>query len=469
MTAADIADSERKEFIPQTAARQRNLDLPSHYSNRSSQRRTFLNSKYIKVFCLFAVFLFGYTRSSGNLKKNLLSEIKYKDEGEEDLSKTEFKFVDSPPSEEEWEIIDDYEDDEDEDVGEKDEEESYVEEIHYEENIPVETVTATSKSDSEKKYAWLMSFPNSGTSYTMKLVRHVSNRTTATNYRKNPLSKDEADEYIPKITAVENGDANNLEPFISNDNTLDLPPSGYLLTKTHCGGRCSTCAPHTYLESQETFLEHCLELQFGVPFFHDDDDDDLSLQKYSAAYSPSQIEKAVHLFRSPFDNAISRFHLHRLHETDEWKETHPKNAEGFQLYCQEMNQLYEGEEREIDVTDNDVNDFPNLSVHSDKVPCHGELHRYIAWHENVLKITRSMLEIPTHVVYYEDYRDDFENAIEGILGFLELPRLVDTTPPFHISDYSDHFTNEQQEEAIAMMKHQASADLWELISSRYGF
>eukprot|EP00957_Ditylum_brightwellii_P051315 3890622-Ditylum_brightwellii.AAC.1 len=51
--------------------------------------------------------------------------------------------------------------------------------------------------------AWLMSFPNSGTSYTIHLIRGITNTTTATNYGLEGDIKDE--ESVPAISNSENG------------------------------------------------------------------------------------------------------------------------------------------------------------------------------------------------------------------------------------------------------------------------
>ena len=77
--------------------------------------------------------------------------------------------------------------------------------------------------------AWLMSFPNSGTSYTSHLVRKVTGRRTASNYRSENRGKD--------------GESNSVfeyspgGPFWSDANSPEYEDasSGYLLTKTHCG------------------------------------------------------------------------------------------------------------------------------------------------------------------------------------------------------------------------------------------
>ena len=71
--------------------------------------------------------------------------------------------------------------------------------------------------------AWLMSFPNSGTSYTSAIVRATTGQRTASNYRQESAI---VDEVLP------NG------PFYSYCPECDENQRGYLLTKTHCGGTC---------------------------------------------------------------------------------------------------------------------------------------------------------------------------------------------------------------------------------------
>lgn len=73
--------------------------------------------------------------------------------------------------------------------------------------------------------AWLMSFPNSGTSYTLHLIRETSNTTTATNYALEGDIKDE--ESVPAIAGSEEG------PFLELIKTIKTNmPEKYILTKT---------------------------------------------------------------------------------------------------------------------------------------------------------------------------------------------------------------------------------------------
>ena len=103
--------------------------------------------------------------------------------------------------------------------------------------------------------AWLMSFPNSGTSFTSKLVRHVTLTSTGSNYGHEVLATDKV---IPMF-----GDDH--PPFWIDPHSLDTwnRPSSLVLTKTHCGGRCEMCGPSDYVENPHSFLTQCLSGRIG--------------------------------------------------------------------------------------------------------------------------------------------------------------------------------------------------------------
>jgi len=75
--------------------------------------------------------------------------------------------------------------------------------------------------------AWLMSFPNSGTSFTIHMTREATNCTTATNYA---LEGEVPD--LPSVQAIEGG-AGQRGPFLEliRDRHTNVPPT--ILTKTH--------------------------------------------------------------------------------------------------------------------------------------------------------------------------------------------------------------------------------------------
>lgn len=288
------------------------------------------------------------------------------------------------------------------------------------------------------KYAWLMSFPNSGTSYTLELTKRLSNSTTATNYRKPVLSKNQVERYM--------NHNNSIVPFLSNEKRK--LPTGYILTKTHCGGRCTMCSPIQYLETKETFLENCAKIKYRLKG---------ETHLNELVYDPSIIARAVHLFRDPFDNVVSRFHLHWKEADSDWQKLYPKNATGFRKWCKESDRLFPNKEKQIDAG----------IVDTMAVPCHAEFHKYIAWHNNVFEVTND-LSLPTLILHYEEYKDDFKATVFKLFEFLDLP-MRGNPVPFHDSDYIDHFTDAERRTTIIMMKNQASNETWNRLFTRYGY
>lgn len=76
------------------------------------------------------------------------------------------------------------------------------------------------------KIAWLMSFPNSGTSFTSKMIRHASEMSTASNYGEE--NRDLHGNSVPVYPNVTHG------PFWIDPHSMDSTerPSNYVLTKT---------------------------------------------------------------------------------------------------------------------------------------------------------------------------------------------------------------------------------------------
>lgn len=85
-------------------------------------------------------------------------------------------------------------------------------------------IVGEDSSDAGLGVAWLMSFPNSGTSYTIHLIRETSNTTTATNYALEGDIKDEAS--VPAIKGSEDG------PYLELIKTIQTNIPKFILTKT---------------------------------------------------------------------------------------------------------------------------------------------------------------------------------------------------------------------------------------------
>lgn len=185
----------------------------------------------------------------------------------------------------------------------------------YTQNEAIEKEVRNKISDSSRPdIAWLMSFPNSGTSYTMRMVTEDSNHTVATNYPNEPEHCGR--EILPLYRT------SKVPLFLLPNMSM---PSKYILTKTHCGGHCLHCEPEIYARlNVDDFLSKCSSSkseEFG----------------YYNNSANLRVKKAVHLIRDPFDNAVSNFH-HLLKQFERKNQTgllqlFPNSREGFRSFC----------------------------------------------------------------------------------------------------------------------------------------
>lgn len=133
--------------------------------------------------------------------------------------------------------------------------------------------------------AWLMSFPNSGTTYTLQLIQQYTNTTTATNYGN---EQGVHGTNTPVHPWMEKG------PFCRHLG-WNLPPR-YILTKTHCGGTAMSPNPADYVETHRSFEIAC---RSGNRVIND--------EKNDVTYSMDIPKRAVHLMRNPFDVSYMHF------------------------------------------------------------------------------------------------------------------------------------------------------------------
>jgi len=170
-----------------------------------------------------------------------------------------------------------------------------------------------------------MSFPNSGTSFTSKMIRHYSMTSTATNYGEEFLHPQtgESMEVIPNSTTPPYWIDSKTHPEYTR-------PTNLILTKTHCGGeyerqgfslyaffnrcssaaspatatgRCEKCGPDQFVETPHSFEKSCRQGRRVIL------ENGQQIRLSPTAYDADLVHKAVHLIRSPFDNVVSRFHL----------------------------------------------------------------------------------------------------------------------------------------------------------------
>ena len=227
---------------------------------------------------------------------------------------------------------------------------------HWDENSPPSTLHDLNPDIGSPRVAWLMSYPNSGTSYTMKLVTRASNKTVATNYGR-------------ECDFNDIGENTPLYPHSPNGPYLLQPskklPEHYIMTKTHCGGKCNECGPGKYLETKESFLDECAS---GSHLSSTDP------TKQLVQYDPKLVQRAIHLIRNPFNNIVSNFHLEQHEKIKKnrtsWLLDYPNNVNGFRKWCTDVDAQYAEEEEMSRLIPTSV-----IALFAD-VPCHKAFYAF---------------------------------------------------------------------------------------------
>lgn len=289
------------------------------------------------------------------------------------------------------------------------------------------------------KIAWLMSFPNSGTSYTLSLVSTVSNMTMASNYGWEHYDNDGI-----SVPVFEKG------PYWLSPHSPNRP-SKTVLTKTHCGGYCHNCHVKKFIETPHSFLMHCAMAQ-GIVWSNKTKD----FQAISHVYDTSEVDRAVHLIRDPLDNMVSRYHL-GIHKVTKQNKTdlierYTYTPEGFKNYCDDQSDVHD--ELTSIYVDQSV-----LKLIKD-IPCHMDLFRYVQWHNLAFIATEDFLKIPTHILHYEDYNRSFHDSMQSLLDFLELPDSGAIEPFESGKSYRDYYTPPQIEALHNATVKLASSITW---------
>ena len=310
------------------------------------------------------------------------------------------------------------------------------------------TTTAVNQTNHKLQIVWLMSFPNSGTSYTSRLVRDVTQTFTASNYA-DETPEGLLGDRLPVYTNETYG------PFwtIPMANVHEYRyPTQYVLTKTHCGIRCSLCSPNEYAETTYSFRRRCLVTKWVEM--------DAKTQRATNVYSTypvTHVGRAVHLIRNPFDNVVSRFHLEHHTHPNRTASDYSPDRHGFLRYCLSIDYKYVPQEiKYMHFQENKL--LQDLWL----VPCHADFMRYVEWH-NLAFITTNDLHIPTYRLHYDWYTTRFEQVTTELLQFLQLPSLA-APPPFVPGKvYDDYYTTKEKLIVKRAFEFMASTTTWEHI------
>lgn len=374
--------------------------------------------------------------------------------------------------------------------------------------------TASKFHDSETfnpQIAWLTSFPNSGTSFTMGLVARATNATFATNYG---IEANFGSKEVPSTPIYPRHKEGPFMPSIETSyHHRRLPYGRYVLTKTHCGGYCFNCAPRTYAYGyQENDVESGGEmLQYQLPppglsFLGDCASGHAVDERgniVDVSYPPERVARVIHLIRNPMHNMIARFHLERKHHSDanttsdlQWLEEHPDNDIGMSKFCQEANDRRRDDETKFfesdffrpsdDETETETTfsrrngdsisptesrfpkDFEAWKKLARRVPCRGDLFRYVQWH-NLLHQSLDYLpyKLPVLTLHYEGFESpSYEATANSILDFLEQKAVPDEKgnikwSEFHSrSDYDSFFSAEQTKDIQEFLQTLSSFRVW---------
>ena len=300
--------------------------------------------------------------------------------------------------------------------------------------------------------AWLLSFPNSGTSFTGALVRSSSSTVTATNYGSANTFKQQSKALFqwspvgPFIT----------DPKSEINGKLEIPKNGtYVLTKTHCSGFCFGCHPKQYVQTQAHFRDGCRTGDFVDEFG----------RKQKAEYDISIVNKAVHLVRDPFDNIVSRYHLKRNQKADNvtWSEEHPNSIFGFRKFCTYVNSKLNRAEEKNPVIGKNSSATNVLVSYRARIPCYSDFVRYFLWHNHAIE-TIDELGVEHMTLYYESYARNYEGTKADLFQFLGLT-IKNGGDDFRGSEryYRDYFTKEEIAAVQELAKDIASKKNWNLL------
>ena len=321
----------------------------------------------------------------------------------------------------------------------------------------------------QPKITYLLTFPMSGTTYTILLVSRTTNTTVATNYAVNAYTDKDKNVPVYPPPAAETGAGATKEvdgdvlgsPFWYTNYRYSIKPTHNVLTLSHCAGHCMhPCTPDKYVQTEALFEEACRTII----------DHDVDGKSFTSVTPKADISKVIHLIRDPFSNIVSRFHAH-LHEEEAkakhelLSNLHPNSPEGFKAWCHEI--------------DNDANlveleqksSFIPLEIKKimaqGGIPCHSEFYKYVSWHNHVEEMAWNE-EYPILEIYYEDYTTKEQEQQQAIkmAEFLEEP-IVDINrvlPEFLVVRYyREYYTKEERMRAERFIKALALKKTWGLL------
>ena len=184
------------------------------------------------------------------------------------------------------------------------------------------------------------------------------------------------------------------------------------------------------------------------------------LEKIVVSYDPSLVTKAIHIFRHPLDNIVARFHLEFKVQGErgntQFGKDFPRNAIGFHRWCA-------SDDHNRRILESHLMD-DKLKAKMRVIPCFNDFYRYVSWHNLAFAVSTHM-NIPTMILHYHEYEEDFEAARDRVLDWIGLPHAGEGEP-FHPGKiYRDYYTDDQKRLIRDFLKEASSAETWQQLEN----
>ena len=298
---------------------------------------------------------------------------------------------------------------------------------------------------------WLVSFPNSGTTYTISIVQEMTHTSTATNYGGNERDTKNNSVSVFYRDSENNNHTTGSGPYYRSPEQLNQYPyrNANIITKTHCEqhingtlskfiASCATGSKYDNYTSIPTTYHSS---------YSDDNDSHISF--------PQHVSGIVYLVRNPYTNILGRMNYQRnqwLRSSDPIDHQRaaffPKNNRtGLYWWCQYK-------DRKKSVAHTQLLEYQNGTFYEQylqPVPCYMEFYLYFRWHnmvnEMISHFQNSTVTSDSHAVmtiYYEDYdRYDsrttiVEPLLYDMLHFTPDQIINATIPPFIVENYNSN-------------------------------
>jgi hypothetical protein len=225
------------------------------------------------------------------------------------------------------------------------------------------------------------------------------------------------------------------------------------------------CGPSTYLHTKESFVTACRTAM------HRTSDG----RVVNTQYPLDLPTRAIHLFRSPFDNLMGRLHLSKKRKQSQPQSTNSKlqkddtvkvdmelwktfddSTQGVVKWCHHLHEHWKDEERAVT---GQLQTIRQLYGH---VPCFAEWYRYIQWHNLAYQTAHTVARIPVDYLYYENYTLHYNDTVQELRQSLQLPA-VQTPLPFASHAYRNIFPPSWVSQVAQLMHDVADPPVWDKI------